>query len=101
MTVKDHPPTRQGQHYVMRLFVAGNAPNSRLARENLDRFQASFPEHEFKVEIIDLDIQPELALENSVFITPTLQVLEPAPGGMIYGNLNDEKVLARILRLRK
>lgn len=101
MTAKDHPQDKPGKHYVIRLFVAGNAPNSRLARENLDRFQASFPEHEFKVEIIDLDTQPELALENGVFITPTLVVLEPAPGGMIYGNLSDQKVLAQVLRVGK
>lgn len=99
MAVKDYLSAKQGQRYVMRLFVAGNAPNSRIARENLGRFQASFPEHEFKVEIIDVDTRPELAMENSIFITPTLVVLEPAPGGMIYGNLSDQKVLAQVLRV--
>lgn len=99
MAVKSRPPHKQCQRYVIRLFVAGNAPNSRLARQNLERFQASFPDYEFEVEIIDVDTRPELAMENSIFITPTLQILEPAPGGMIYGNLSDEKILARVLRV--
>lgn len=101
MVVKDCAQDKPHKRYVMRLFLAGNAPNSRIARENLDHFQASFPEHEFEVEIIDVDTRPELAMENSIFITPTLVVLEPAPGGMIYGNLSDEKVLARVLRTGK
>lgn len=100
MAIKGRSQDKQDKRYVMRLFVSGNAPNSRLARENLDRFQASFPEYEFEIEIIDLNTQPALALENGVFITPTLQILEPAPGGMIYGNLSDGQVLARVLRTR-
>lgn len=98
MPTKNHPHDKQPVRYVMRLFIAGDAPNSRIARENLNRFQASFPEYEFVIEIIDLYTCPEKALEHSVFITPTLQVLEPRPGGMIYGNLSDEKMLERVLR---
>jgi len=83
---------------VMRLFVTGNAPNSRLARENLARLQMRFPEYHFEVEIIDLGSQPELALTYGIFIAPTLQVLEPSPGGMLYGNLSDTRVLEQLLK---
>ncbi|HNB50348.1 MAG TPA: circadian clock KaiB family protein [Anaerolineales bacterium] len=90
--------TRPALRCVMRLFVTGNAPNSRIARENLARLQMRFPEYHYEIEIIDLLSQPELALTHGIFIAPTLQVLEPSPGGMLYGNLSDAKVLEQLLK---
>lgn len=89
---------REKIRYVVRLFISGDAPNSRIARENLHRLQKRLPRHEFKVEIVDFCLCPEMALEHRVFITPTLQIIEPQPGGVVYGNLSDENMLARVFR---
>lgn len=83
-------------HCAVRLFVAGDAPNSRIARENLTRFQETLPNHAVSVEIVDVNERPEAALEEGVFITPALKVMEPAPGGTVYGNLSDLDVLRRL-----
>ncbi|HNB36352.1 MAG TPA: circadian clock KaiB family protein [Anaerolineales bacterium] len=92
-------PTKKVQHYALRLFVAGNAANSQIARENLERLRARYPDYEFEVEVIDLNIDPEVALTHGIFISPALQVIDPPTGGVIYGNLSDERVLERVLKL--
>lgn len=79
MTNKDALPHKEPRRYVMRLFVAGNATNSRIAHENLRNFQATLPECEFEIEIINLHTHPEMALQHGIFITPTLQILAPPP----------------------
>lgn len=99
MPAKIKQATRKNRLYMLRLFVAGNATNSRIARENLQRLQAKHPEHEFEIEIIDLTLQPEVALEHGVFISPALQILGPVSRGIIYGNLSDDKVLEQFLSL--
>jgi len=48
-----------------------------------------------------VNVQPGAALDSGVFITPTLQVLEPPPGCMVYGNLSDTEALLRVLRIDK
>ena len=82
--------------YAVRLFVAGDATNSRIARENLKRLRDKFPEDGFTVEIVDVNVCPEVALEEGVFITPALKVIEPAPGGIVYGNLSDFRALGQL-----
>lgn len=97
MTNTDLSVKMQPLRYDLRLYISDNAINSRIARENLNSFLADYPQYEFKLEVIDLQLQPEMALKNGIFITPTLQILAPPPGGVIYGNLSDRQVLERIL----
>ncbi|MDY6906394.1 MAG: circadian clock KaiB family protein [Thermodesulfobacteriota bacterium] len=66
-------------HYRFRLFVAGDAPNSRLARENLRRLQEQAPDAVFDIQVVDVLDAPEAALKEGVYVTPALQVLEPGP----------------------
>lgn len=87
------------KRYALRLFVAGNATNSRIARENLEHLLAKHPEYEFDVEIVDLNVQPEIALDQGVFISPALQILEPNSGGIVYGNLSQKDILEKVLGL--
>jgi circadian clock protein KaiB len=79
--------------YRLRLYVAGRGPNSRLARENLDALCAAHPDRSFEVEVVDVEEKPQAALERGVFVTPALEILEPPPGGMIYGNLSKRSAL--------
>lgn len=78
---------------VARLFVCGDALNSRRARENLQRLRETFPHVKFKVEVIDVGETPQTALDQGIFVNPALQVIEPAPGMLIYGDLSDLKPL--------
>jgi circadian clock protein KaiB len=83
--------------YRMRLFVAGNEPNSAIARESLDRICSTYLNDNCQVEIVDVlkDFRP--ALEENVLVTPALVITEPGPRAVIFGNLADtERVLAAL-----
>ncbi|GAB6096604.1 hypothetical protein JCM14469_28570 [Desulfatiferula olefinivorans] len=84
--------TREKQ-VVLRLFVAGDARNSMRARENLRRFLDETPKLRCDLEIIDVLVQPEVMIEQNVFLTPALQRLKPQPERLIYGNLDDVTTL--------
>lgn len=80
--------------YHFRLFVAGDEPNSAIAKASLDRICAEYLEQDCRIEIIDIleDFRP--ALEEKVLVTPALVILSPGPRTVIFGNLtNTAKVL--------
>jgi len=77
----------------LRLYVAGNAPNSLRAIENLKAFCADtlFDGHE--LEIVDLLRDPSRALADGIIVTPTLLKLAPLPALRVIGNLSDASKL--------
>jgi circadian clock protein KaiB len=73
---------------VLRLYVAGNAPNSLMAIANLKTISdAHFPNHE--VEIVDALKHPQRALADGIIVTPTLLKLAPPPVVRVIGNLSN------------
>jgi circadian clock protein KaiB len=78
---------------VMRLYLAGDGINSRLAQDNLRRLCELHPDREHEIRTVDVTEEPDVALERGVFVTPALEIVEPRPGGMIYGNLSDREAL--------
>ncbi|MGD9817136.1 MAG: circadian clock KaiB family protein [Desulfomonilaceae bacterium] len=86
---------------IIRFFVAGDAPNSIIARDNLRRLRESLPEIHFEIEIVDVNLNPEMALQKGVFVTPALEVLEPSPGGIFYGNLSNSDPVRRLIETAK
>ena len=77
----------------LRLYIAGNAPNSLRAIENLRAFcSVAFLDcHE--IEIVDLLKDPTRALADRVIVTPTLIRLRPLPALRVIGNLSDTNQL--------
>jgi circadian clock protein KaiB len=72
----------------LRLYVAGNAPNSLLAIANAKAIcDQHFPAHE--LEIVDLLKHPRRALADGIIVTPTLLKLLPIPEQRLIGNLSD------------
>ena len=87
----------QGETYILRLFTADDEPNSRQARENLERLQETYLKRPHKKEFVDVLEDFQTALENNVLITPCLILDSPLPRVTIFGNLsNTEKVLATL-----
>ena len=89
----------KGTKYVLRLFVAGDEPNSRAARENLDRICQKHLPGRHEIEVVDVLQDFEAALQESVFVTPMLLVPEPPPRTSVLGSLNDECKVLKALRL--
>lgn len=73
---------------LLRLYVAGKAPNSVRAIANVQAICSQhFASHE--IEIIDLLVHPLKALADKIIVTPTLLRLSPLPVVRVIGNLND------------
>ena len=79
---------------VLRLYVAGDGPNSAAARSNLRRLLAGSDPATYTLEIVDCLRHPMRALQEGVLVTPTLCRLAPAPMRTIVGSLSDS---ARVL----
>jgi circadian clock protein KaiB len=74
---------------VMRLYVAGRAPNSVKAIANLEAICRQHLKEGYKLEIVDVCEHPRRALDDGVLVTPSLAKLSPSPGANIIGNLSD------------
>ena len=73
----------------LRLYVAGQAPNSVRAVANVRAIcDEHFPSgHE--LEIVDLLEHPKRALADGIIVTPTLLKLLPLPVQRVIGSLSD------------
>jgi hypothetical protein len=78
------PPPDAGMQ--LRLYVAGNAPNSVAAVRNLQRVREALGE--CRVEIVDLSQTPGRAREDGILVTPALVCLAPRRA-LVLGNLSD------------
>ena len=74
---------------LLKLYVAGDGPNSAAARTNLRRLLATLDPESYSVEVIDCMDDPVRALEEGVLVTPTVIRCEPAPVVTIIGSLSD------------
>jgi len=76
------------------LYIAGNTPKSATALANLKKYCEEHLKGEYKIEVIDLLVQPQLAAGDQIFAVPTLVRKVPVPIRKIIGDLsNEEKVL--------
>lgn len=72
----------------LRLYVSGQALNSRAAIRNLESLRAALDDAT-AVEVVDVRERPELAEEDRILATPTLVRRQPAPVRKIIGDLSD------------
>lgn len=78
----------------LRLYVAGNTPNSIAAFGNLKEICESHLGGKYEIEVIDLLRQPQLAAGDQIVAVPTLVRRLPHPVKKIIGDLsNKERVL--------
>lgn len=80
--------------WVLRLYVAGQTPKSLTAFANLKKICAEYLEGQYRIEIIDLLENPQLARGDQILAIPTLVRNLPEPVRKIIGDLsNTERVL--------
>jgi circadian clock protein KaiB len=78
----------------LRLYVAGQTPKSVTALVNLKKYCEEYLNGRYKIEVIDLVKNPQLAEGDQIFAIPTLVRKVPEPIRKIIGDLsNQEKVL--------
>lgn len=78
----------------LRLYVAGQTSRSLAAFANLKRICEEHLEGKYKIEVIDLLVNPQLAKGDQILALPTLVRKLPTPMKKIIGDLsNTERVL--------
>ena len=84
----------------LRLYVAGDAPNSSLARSNLEHILGVPSDDTYELEVVDCLREPMRALNDGVIVTPTLKKIAPEPAQTIVGALTDVSRVRAALGLR-
>ena len=84
---------------LLRLYVVSGAPNSLAARKNLASLLAGQDQSAYALEIVDCLTEPRRALEDGVFVTPTLRKLAPNPAQTIVGSLSNARAVREALGL--
>jgi circadian clock protein KaiB len=99
---KKNPATaggsRNGQFKFI-LFVAGQEPNSVLARQNLQRLCQERLPGRHTIEVIDVFQDLDAALKYNILITPTLIKAAPEPPVTVFGNLSDSPKVITSLQI--
>jgi circadian clock protein KaiB len=78
----------------LRLYVAGQSPNSLQAFANLTKLCDEHLAGRYEIEVIDLVVHPEMSANDDIVAIPTLIRRLPEPLRKIIGDLSDtERVL--------
>ncbi|MGD0817272.1 MAG: circadian clock KaiB family protein [Methanomassiliicoccales archaeon] len=84
----------EGVLHVLRLYVAGQTPKSLATIANLRKICELNFKFNYRIEVIDLLVTPQLAKGDQIVAVPTLIITLPPPIRKVIGDLSDtEKVL--------
>src|SRR3712207_4936134 len=92
-------PGDADRRLLLRLYVAGSAPNSPRAQANLLALLERAGTRDYRLEVIDCIREPQRALQDGVLVTPTLLKLRPEPPETVIGTLSDARKVALTLGL--
>jgi circadian clock protein KaiB len=80
--------------YILKLFVSGILQNSVRAIRNINEICERHLKGNYKLEIIDIYQQPDLAVSEQIIVIPVMIIKSPLPERRIIGDLsNIDKVL--------
>ena len=88
------PTRRPAKLWQLRLYVAGQTPKSVTAFANLKQFCESYLKGRYRITVIDLVKQPQLAKGDQILAIPTVVRRLPKPVRTIIGTVSDT---ARVL----
>ena len=77
--------------YVLKLYVTGQTANSAKAIANLKDILKNGLRDIYKLKVIDVIKNPQLAEEDKILATPALVRVLPEPVRRIIGDLSDEE----------
>jgi circadian clock protein KaiB len=78
----------RGNFWELRLYIAGQTPNSIAAIANLKKICEDQLQGRYRIEVIDLLEKPQLAKGDQIVAIPTLVRRLPPPVKKIVGNLS-------------
>jgi circadian clock protein KaiB len=80
--------TPRKDYYRLRLYIAGQTPNSIAAIANLKKICEDKLRGKYRIEVVDLLEKPQLAKGDQIIAIPTLVRRLPPPVKKIIGNLS-------------
>jgi len=80
--------TSRSEFYRLRLYIAGQTPNSIAAITNLRKICEDKLKGKYRIEVVDLLEKPQLAKGDQIIAIPTLVRKLPPPVKSIIGNLS-------------
>ena len=83
--------SKNGGHYDLRLYVAGQTPKSLAAFANLKDLCEVHLAGKYRIEVIDLLKKPQAARDDQIIAIPTLVRRLPQPIRKIVGDLCDTR----------
>lgn len=83
----------------LRLYVAGDGPNSVEARANLAAILLEHPDARYQLEVVDFLKEPLRAMRDGVIVTPTLMRVAPPPERKLIGTLRETATVRAALGL--
>jgi len=86
-------PSRNEPIMTLRHYIAGSAPHSARATANLKFLCAEYLDDRCSIETVDIFEHPLRALEDAVYVCPTLLKLSPPPVRKIVGDLSDREAV--------
>jgi circadian clock protein KaiB len=87
----------QNGKYVLRLYVAGNTPQSSRAITNIKTICQTHLKDRYTLKIVDLYEQQERGQDDQIIVVPTLIKQWPLPERRLIGDLSQtERVLAAL-----
>ncbi len=95
-------PRKQQELWDLRLYIAGQTPKAAAALRNLERICEEHLAGKYRIEVVDLLRNPQLARGDQILAVPALVRKLPEPVRKIIGDLsNTERVLVGLdLRAR-
>ncbi len=100
---EQEPPTAMpntAEVWELRLFVAGQTPKSITAFNNLKLLCEEHLAGRYRIEVVDLLVNPKLARDDQILAIPTLVRKLPDPIRRIIGDLSDTERTLVGLQLR-
>ena len=85
--------------FKFRLYVAGDAGNSAQAVTKLNALCRTHLPDRHEIDVVDVFREPKRALEDGIFMTPTLVKLAPSPIRRIVGTLSQTQTVLQALGL--
>ena len=95
------PASPNKEKYVLCLYVTGTTPRSTRSILNLRTFCEQRLRGRYKLEVIDIYQQPELARQEQIIAAPTLIKKLPQPLRRLVGDLSDEERVLVGLNVRR
>ena len=91
---------KDGTPYIFRLYIIGASPNSSRAVSNLKVFFEKYLENRYKLQIVDVYQQPQIAKSVDIIALPLLIKKLPLPERRMIGDMSDSEKLLKSLDLK-